>query len=197
MKYLSNLRWLLLVICFYNTGSTSAEKNNTQTGHNVTTQNVFGYPFNVVTNWGNSKYYEYISSNEIIQLKTFPVKSDETAHTFIANRLSLFKSVFEPKRVSYPGQYSRSIECPEKYKPKYFEGNTSKGSLSYFLGYANSNKVAGACSDDLIAYKHLYGMLYCISTQTIIEIEYFTNLTSNSTAQFIERISCETALICN
>ena len=194
MKYLSNLRWLLLVFCFYNTGSISAEKNNTQAGHNVTTKNIFGYPFKIVTNWGKSNYFEYINSDEIIQLKTFPVKSDETAHAFIDNRLSMFQSVFEPKRVSYPGQYSRTIECPEKYKPKYFEHNTSKDSLSYFLGYANSNKVAGACSDDLIVYKHLYGMLYCRSTQTIIEIEYFTNLTSNSTAQFIDRILCQTAL---
>ena len=195
MKYLSSLRnCTLLLIYFYNTGNTSIVKFSIQTENKVTVQNIFGYPFNVVTNWGKSNYYEYISSNEVIQLKTFPVKSDETAHTFIANRLSLFKSVFEPKRVSYPGQYSRSIECPEKYKPKYFERNTSKGSLFYFLGYANSNKVAGACSDDLIAYKHLYGLLYCKSTQTIIEIEYFTNLTSNSTTQFIESISCQTVL---
>lgn len=195
MKYLSNLRWVLLVICFYSTGSTTAGKNITQTTRKVTTQMIFGYQFNFISNWGKSKYYEYIRANEIIQLKMYQVKSDETAHFFISNRFSLFKSVFEPKRVSYPGQFSRAIDCPEKYKPKYFEQNKSKGSLGYFLGYANSNKVAGACSDDLIAYKHFYGMLYCTSTQTIIEIEYFTNLDSNSTNQFIDRISCETTLI--
>ena len=110
MKYLSSLRnCTLLLIYFYNTGNTSIVKFSIQTENKVTVQNIFGYPFNVVTNWGKSNYYEYISSNEVIQLKTFPVKSDETAHNFIANRLSLFKSVFEPKRVSYPGQYSRSI----------------------------------------------------------------------------------------
>ena len=197
MKYSSSLYLALIVVCFCITGCTSAVISKTQAVHNITTHEVFGYPFIVSNDWGKNNYYEYVNKDETILLKTFPAKSERTAHTFIANRLSLFQSVFEPKRVSYPGQYSRSIECPEKYKPKYFESNTSKGSLSYFLGYANSNKIAGACSDDLIAYKHLYGMLYCISTKTIIEIEYFTNLTSNSTAQFIERISCETALMCN
>jgi len=195
MKYLSSLRnCTLILIYFYNIGNTSIVKFSIQAENKVTVQNIFGYPFKIITNWGKSNYYEYINSDEIIQLKTFPVKSDETAHAFIDNRLSMFKSVFEPKRVSYPGQYTRTIECPEKYKPKYFERNTSKYSLSYFLGYANYNKVAGACSDDLIVYKHLYGMLYCRSTQTIIEIEYFTNLTSNSTAQFIDRILCQASL---
>ncbi len=195
VKYLSSLHLALIVICFYITGCASTVKSNTQPTHNLTTQNVFGYPFKVFTNWGKSNYYEYISSNEIILLKTFPAKSDDTANTFIANRLSLFQSVFEPKRVSYPGQHSRSIECPEKYKPRYLERKTTKGSLSYFLGYANKNKVAGACSDDLISYKHLYGMLYCKSTQTIIEIEYFTPINSNRTNSFVERISCEEAAI--
>jgi len=195
MKYLSSLRnCTLLLVYFFNPDDSSVVNFSTKTKNKVTTQNIFGYPFKVVTNWGKSNCYEYINPDEIIQLKTFPVKSNETAHAFIDNRLTMFKSVFEPKRVSYPGQYSRTIECPEKYKPKYFERNTSNNLLSYFLGYANNNKVAGACSDDLIVYKHLYGMLYCRSTQTIIEIEYFTNLTSNSTAQFIERILCQTTL---
>ncbi len=193
MKYSSSLYLALIVVCFCITGCTSAVISKAQAVHNITTHEVFGYPFIVSNDWGKNNYYEYVNKDETILLKTFPAKSVRTAHTFIANRLSLFQSVFEPKRVSYPGQHSRLIECPEKYKPRYLERKIPSGSLSYFLGFANKNKVAGACSDDLISSKHLYGMLYCKSTQTIIEIEYFTPITSNLTDSFVERVSCEKA----
>ncbi len=193
MKYSSSLYLALIVVCFCITGCTSAVISKTQAVHNITTHEVFGYPFIVSNDWGKNNYYEYVNKDETILLKTFPAKNVRTAHTFIANRLSLFQSVFEPKRVSYPGQHSRLIECPEKYKPRYLERKIPSGSLSYFLGFANKNKVAGACSDDLIFSKHLYGMLYCKSTQTIIEIEYFTPITSNLTDSFVERVSCEKA----
>ena len=149
MKYSSSLYLALIVVCFCITGCTSAVISKTQAVHNITTHEVFGYPFIVSNDWGKNNYY--------------------------------------------PGQHSRLIECPEKYKPRYLERKIPSGSLSYFLGFANKNKVAGACSDDLISYKHLYGMLYCKSTQTINEIEYFTLITSNLTDSFVERVSCEKA----
>lgn len=125
------------------------------------------------------------------------MEDNEVARMFIEDHMTMFKSVFEPKRVDYPGQYTKTIECPPEYKPKYFERNSSEvsdGEFVYFLGYANSNKVAGACSEDLIAYRHVYGMLDCELVHKIVKIEYFTNITSDNTKyieEFVGKVSCE------
>jgi hypothetical protein len=198
---------IVIVGCFAifvvikNTNTTTQKKNNSGA------KNIFGYNFKSYADInGNDTYFEYIDSDRDIQLTIFYVGNSNVARLFIGDHMTMFKSIFEPKRVDYPGQYTKTIECPPEYKPKYFErnisqntsdnygggtNNTKSDSFVYFLGYANSNKVAGACSDDLIAYRHIYGMLNCESLHKIVKVEYFTNITSNSTDEFIDRVSCK------
>ena len=137
----------------------------------IISQGIFGDVFTKSFNNSDSDYFEFNGDNETLRIIKYPITNNQTANAYISIRVALYQSVYEPQRVSYPGQYTRSIECPEKYIPKYHYLASSTESLSYFLGYANINKVAGACSDDLIAYKHLYGLLYCETKKTIFEID--------------------------
>ena len=190
MRSLSSFTITSIIFCLCLTGCATTTNNHTAST-DETSKYVFGYPFVVSNNWGENNFYEHVDSKETIFLRTFTVKSDKTAHAFIKNHMSLFQSVFDPKRVSYPGQYSRAIECPEKYKPQYMERNKPKELLFYFLGFANNNKAPGACSDDLISYRHLYGLLYCESQKRIVEIDYFSATDSNLYARFLQNVACD------
>ncbi len=207
MKYLKHSRnrfFLFLGIAIVGaiilaTGLLTISNNNQVTSKNNSINNnnkiMFGYEFKSHADInGDETYFEYVglsNPSENIQVTVFYVEDSEVARIFIEDHMTMFKSVFEPKRVDYPGQYSKTIECPPEYKPKYFERNITGGEFKYFLGYANSNKVAGACSDDLIAYRHVYGMLNCESIHKIVKIEYFAGLDSDSIDKFIDKISCK------
>jgi len=190
MRSLSNFTTTSIIFCLCLTGCATTTKTPT-TSTIETSKYVFGYPFIVHNNWGKNNFYEYVDPIETIFLRTFAVKSNETAHAFVENQMSLFRSVFDPKRVSYPGQYSRAIECPEKFKPQYMERNQPNGLLYYFLGFANNNKAPGACSDDLISYRHLYGLIYCESQKIVVEINYFSAIDSNLYTRFLRNVSCD------
>jgi len=188
-KFSSKFYLTLLLIINYLSGNFTVA-DDIETG--IISQSIFGDTFTKSFNNSNSDYFEFNGDNETLRIIKYPITS-QTAKDYISMRVALYQSVYEPQRVSYPGQYTRSIECPEKYIPKYHYHASSSESLSYFLGYANINKVAGACSDDLIAYKHLYGLLYCETKNTIFEIDFFTDTASKIDNLLIEKISCNSA----
>ncbi|MFA5797695.1 MAG: hypothetical protein WC916_06725 [Candidatus Woesearchaeota archaeon] len=159
-----------------------------------TVENVFGYVFNVSQSKFNQTYLEYDDGKEIITLKIIRDVDLDIAETISSDRIVLFRSIFEPKRVDYPGQYTRTIECPEEFKPKYYEfNNTTVGERTkYFVGYANVNKVAGACTADLIYYNYAYGFMSCPQERWLIEIEYYSILEFNKTQMFMKSLDCTT-----
>ncbi len=178
----------------------SLTQNNVATdrGAGDSTKNILGYTFIASYSKFNYTYLEYDDSKEIITLKIIKNVDPITADIITSDRIALFKSIFEPKRVDYPGQYTRTIECPEAYKPKYYElnntntttGSITDGKIRYFIGFANANKVAGACSTDLIYYHYAYGFMHCPSQQSLIEIEYYSVLESNKTPSFMKNLTC-------
>lgn len=107
------------------------------------------------------------------------------------DRLDMFYSVFEPHKPDYPGQFTQYIECPKEFKPIYTETHDGEGWLKSYTGFANSNRVAGACSIDLVAYKYLYGFRYCRETSTLYEINFFAGLEDmQAIPRFISEIKC-------
>ncbi len=161
--------------------------------------NILGRVFIASRSLFNQTYYEFDDGNESITLKSIPHVDAVVAESLVSDRLTLFRSIFEPKRVDYPGAYTQTIICPEEYKPKYDEINLTAQSastensgayLKYFVGYANSNKVAGACSADLIAYHYAYGFMYCPGAQSLVEIEYYAVLPLNTTQSFMKNLDC-------
>jgi hypothetical protein len=152
---------------------------------------LFGYSFNVARPSPNQAYLDYDDGMETVQLKIISNVSQDVAERIIGDRIAMFQSIFQPKRVDYPGQYTKTIECPEQFKPKYFSVNGTDYQIKYFLGYANSNKVAGACSDDLIKYRHVYGFMYCSAPKKLAEIEYYSILSINKTDEFMKSLNCD------
>jgi hypothetical protein len=152
---------------------------------------IFGEKFVATPTIAGGQSFQIKDRDLFIQLKKIKAPAPESANLYIKDRLMLFRSVFEPKRVDYPGQYSKVIECPEEYKPKYFDMKVVGGEAFFYQGYANKNKVSGACIPDLIAYRHLYGFVYCPSHGHIYEVEHFSLPKSNKLESFVERLSCE------
>jgi len=179
----------LIIILIILSGCTHQEQIPQKISKSVV-KNIFDYSFNVSQSEFNQTYLEHDDGQEIITLKLIQNINSEVANSMISDRTALFESIFEPKRVDYPGQYTHTIICPDKFKPKYSEINNTDEQINYFIGYANSNKVAGACSADLIKYNFAYGFLNCPKNNMLVEINYYSILQLNKTQQFIKSINC-------
>jgi hypothetical protein len=189
MKYLSKSAFVFFVLLsIVSIGTAQAEL----AGGSLTEESPrwFGYTFKAHPSFGGSKYFESKDKGDTIQIKIIEAKSREIADAYIQDKLVLFKSIFEKKRVDYPGQHSKFVECTPEYKPQLFSKEIDGGSFSYFIGYANRNKVAGACVADLVYFKYLYGFLYCPQQSSIYEIEAFTDQKSEHLRDLTGVISC-------
>ena len=142
-------------------------------------------------NLPNSKFFEYHHGDERLVIKQKEDVDSEKGTRLVDEQAKLFESIFEPKRVSYPGPTTQNIICPDEFKPKKFEENID-GKLVYFEGYANSNYVAGACSEDLIKRSMILALMYCEKTKMFLEINYYVDAFDNrSIDEFAKRLSCD------
>ncbi len=113
------------------------------------------------------------------------------AEAIIGEKVSMFGSLFEAFRTGYPGQVTKHISCPERYRPSYAEREVPGGRIRYWLGYANTNRVAGACAEDLVHYRLLHGHLYCDSG-VMVDVDLFAPLDDPAAPQrLLDRVDCE------
>jgi hypothetical protein len=152
---------------------------------------IWNYNFEIISENEDYSFLRYENQNERIDLKKFVDVSEPAASKITKDKVLMFKSLFEIQRTGYPGQQTTYIECPEKFKPSYYEINITNGWFNYFIGYANSNYVSGACSDDLIKYHNVYGFLYCEDKKTLIEIQHFSDISDTDKKElFLSKIDC-------
>jgi len=177
MKFLNRIIVVILLMGMFVTGVELVQANEGEK-QAVPLLNLWNYVF--VEKYSNEdmSYYEYENSGEKIELNVIKGVEKDVADVLISDKVFVFQSLFELKRTGYPGQFTKYIECPEEYKPKFYNEQIEGGSLKYFIGFSNSNYVGPACSEDLIKYKSLFGLLYCRDTKTMYEIDYFTSLES-------------------
>jgi hypothetical protein len=189
LRYLNKI---FLYLCFFSFtcgfAHTAEGRDPKDAGEAVS---LFGYPFASFSNFGVSNYFEYQSNGEHIQVTVVKMPHYEVAEIFMDDRLAQFRSVFEARRVDYPGQYSKSIHCPLKFQPEFVKLDVPDGHFKYFSGYAGINKVAGACSADLIVYRHIYGLVLCKRSNYVLEIERFANDLDEVQENFIRQVNCD------
>jgi len=81
--------------------------------------------------------------------------------------------------VSTPAPYSdvitRTMECPDEFKPVFNSTNYENQDSYYYVLYANDRFVYGICSEDLVKYRAIYYLVYCKNNKDIYQMELFMN----------------------
>jgi len=189
MRYLN--KFLIMLSLFASTSTVVCEEISGVDSNQFNVEFLFGHKFKQEKSFGSNKYLEHYSADEFIRLKAVKYKSNDFARIYVGDRMALFYSVFDEKRVDYPGQYSKTISCPEEFKPKLFEIAHVNGFTTYYSGYANKNKTTGACVADLINYKYSYGFIFCPKNRSLIEFEHYSALNSDIFESFRGELICD------
>jgi hypothetical protein len=181
--------YILIIISIFLIGCTKDKIVFGEIKNTNTIISLWDYPFILTQSEGNIQFLNYFDDNEKIELIMIMDIKKEYVNEIISDKITMFNSLYQEHEVSYSGQYTRYIECPDKFKAKYYERVTKDGKLNYFAYYSNSNYQAGACSEDLINFKSAYVLLYCDIKNTIFEIKYYGDLNSNIN-KFISKLNC-------
>ena len=153
---------------------------------------IWGHLFSLELVLGDVSFLRHVSPDHRIELIVTENVRPDVAETMILERVSMFESTFQRGRTGYPGQHTRYIDFPERFKPKRFEESLSCGYVTYFTAFANSNFVHGASTEDLAIYRSLHGFLYCNDRRTLIELDYFTGIDHEERIdRFVAGVSCD------
>jgi len=109
--------------------------------------------------------------NDIIKIRIASNLSEDDAKNYINFHKYQIENLFTEYRSPYPGHISDAIKCPEKYQPIKEQNGSDK--VYYYL-YANDRLTYGGCSEDLLEYLVALGLVHCIESKKILEIEFFT-----------------------
>jgi len=132
------------------------------------------------------------SGEDVLIIKSHPNMDSDSARNKMNKRKVLVESIFKEQPSPYPGKFSNSIRCPEKYKPIEYKEEGDDWKFSYHL-YANKRFVYGGCTEISSYYESSYTFFYCSKSDQLFEIKYFTPAAEpqNPIAPFIQSIQCK------
>jgi hypothetical protein len=162
--------------------------------HNASTNDnrYWGYDFQTIEAREDIVFLSYKGGGETLEVTRIDNVEKSVADSVISDKVVMFKSLFEKQRIGYRGQHTEFIECPDRYKPKYYDKRLANGVLRYFQGFATARFAFGACNEEDVVYRAINAFLYCADTMTIFDIDYFFPITSDdSEDSVVDKFQCD------
>ena len=115
------------------------------------------------------------ATNGSLTLKTEYAKGINTvrARQYIAEKRFGIESLYISIPSPYPDVITRTIECPEKFKPVFDITNQDDQDSLYYILYATERFTYGVCSDDLVKYRAIFYLVHCKQKSELYQIESF------------------------
>lgn len=132
---------------------------------------------------------EAMNKEQTLFVKRITNMSEDSAQKYIKEQSIKLESIFDPARSPYFAILTKTIECPEKFLPAYKELSKDK---SYYVLFANNRFSYGACTEDLIEYRAINGIVYCKNTGDLYHLEYFipNNEYSEILTEVVSEFTC-------
>lgn len=144
------------------------------------TLQVFGFSDFEITektesNIGGMHFTRFTANNGTVILKVEHAKDVDVAKAtqYIDEKRFGIESLYQSTPSPYPDVLTRTIECPDKFKPVLNATEDNRDS-SYYILYANDRFTYGVCSEDLIKYRAVFYLVYCEQKNEIYQVELFT-----------------------
>ena len=124
---------------------------------------------------GGVHFTRFTANNGTVILKVEHAKDVDVAKAtqYIDEKRFGIESLYQSTPSPYPDVLTRTIECPDKFKPVFNRTEDNQDSFYYIL-YANDRFTYGVCSEDLIEYRAVFYLVYCGKRNEVYQIELFT-----------------------
>ncbi len=130
----------------------------------------------------DSKIYIFESDDKekgFLQIEKIEPINRKSADILIKDKIVSVQAIYANAFSAYPGEVSNKIVCNDAFKPVYLERTINDTSYRYYFLYSTERFGLGACSEDIVKYRHLLGWIYCPQTQRLYGVKYFLPLNNN------------------
>lgn len=126
-----------------------------------------------------SQGYVFRRDDETLRIEKIEGIDGKSSDILTGDEMLSINALYANSLSAYPGDVSNKIVCNEKFRPVYREKVIDDISYRYYLLYATARFGLGACSEDIVEYKHLLGWIYCSQEQKLYSVKYFMPLKNN------------------
>jgi len=126
----------------------------------------------------SSKKYFFVKGEEKLQIEKIEGIDQQSSDTLTDSEIMSIQALYANALSAYPGEVSNKIVCNDQFKPVYREKITDEASYKYFLLHSTERFGLGACTEDVIKYKHVVGWVFCSQKNTLFIIKYFVPLSN-------------------
>lgn len=123
--------------------------------------------------------FENDSEKAFLQIEKIEQINRKSAGILIQDKIVSVQAIYANAFSAYPGEVSNKIVCNDSFKPVYSERTMGDIFYRYYLLYSTERFGLGACSEDIVRYKHLLGWMYCPQMQRLYSVKYFMPLNND------------------
>lgn len=129
----------------------------------------------------DSKIYVFENDKEggFLQIEKIEQINRKSADILIKDKIASVQAIYANEFSAYPGEVSNKIVCSDAFKPVYSERTINDTSYRYYFLYSTERFGLGACSEDIVKYRHLLGWIYCPQSQKLYGVKYFMPLNNH------------------
>lgn len=109
------------------------------------------------------------NNDALLRLELVQGMDEKLASLYLEEKKVGIESLFLTQPAHYPGAITREVECQAKFQP---EKGDIEG-MAYYIMYANERFFYGACAQELVKYRSIMGLRYCVREKTFVEAKLF------------------------
>jgi hypothetical protein len=134
-------------------------------------------------------FTKFVANKGTITVRVEQIKGADAANArqYIDEKRFIVESLYMSTPSPYPDVVTRTIECPDEFKPISNTTEQNDQESSTYILYANDRFTYGACSDEIAKYRAIFHLVYCKDKKEIYQIEYFIPK-GNFSQDFIDKI---------
>ena len=136
---------------------------------------IFGPDFRITEKTEDKNFTRFTATNGSAILKVGHARGIDVAKArqYIDEKRFGIESLYRSMPSPYPETITRTIECPDEFKPAFNMTESEHQDSFIYVLYATERFTYGACSDDLIKYRAIFYLAYCREGNEIYNIELF------------------------
>ncbi|MBI4584999.1 MAG: hypothetical protein HY717_13385 [Planctomycetes bacterium] len=130
--------------------------------------------FQRVESWStrDSVVEHFANGERHLKIEHLPVDA-ESAKTLIEEEVFAMEALHANALSPYPGDLSKEIAFPEKFKPRFRESDRGGIHRAWFLLHASARFGLGVSAADVVKYKALVGFFYSPEEGLFFTVKYF------------------------
>ncbi len=168
-KLIYSFIFLILIIV-------GCEQESNPNGLNIGSEKLFEFEFKEKVDLKIQEDYIFLNKNEKLKIEKYTGLSKESKKDLINKQFISIESAYSDSSSAYPGEISNTINCDEKFKPKFIDKKIDNVNYNLAIIYVSDRYGFGACTEDTVKFKNIIGWISCQKNEELYKLNYYKSV---------------------